>query len=190
MDLLILLIKDWLDDPTTSFEDMIGLENLNGFGWGGHPRNHRFEISSWGLKSCRGLHPRLGHVCMILILYCSWCTCYLFNFAWTLTFMPLLALSNRQWTLECMFIAFHVNEIEVCILWHRFDVVNHYFLDLHFFYLACKNSVKCSFTLLLHLHCTLFTRPKLIYMVLHLHTSPQPFTLAHLDFYYLHLHGV
>jgi hypothetical protein len=26
------LIKNWLDDPTTGFQDMIGLANLNGFG--------------------------------------------------------------------------------------------------------------------------------------------------------------
>jgi hypothetical protein len=32
MDLLIFLIKNWLDDPTTGFEDMIGLVDLNGFG--------------------------------------------------------------------------------------------------------------------------------------------------------------
>jgi hypothetical protein len=32
LDLLVLLIKNWSDGPTTNFEDKIGFVDLDGFG--------------------------------------------------------------------------------------------------------------------------------------------------------------
>lgn len=101
LDFIILLINNWHGDSTISFEDRIGLVDLYGFG---EVEEDILDVIDFEFLCEVQVHvedsSKIGTCICHLVLFCSWCTCYLFTFAWTLTFMFLLTLSNRQWTSE------------------------------------------------------------------------------------------